>query len=182
MPTSNQEVEYPAPIPVPDGHVMVVHAVTNSYWMPDRVNDEDTNDRDELQNFTADPLWDNAAVLWRFTRLRNGAYRISSTHDRKHVTRVGEAARNTPIRLYPKEDGSPSQHWDLVPIPGLADTPGQAPVRAVVARGTSYAIGMVDNVLSLDAEMRLIRMWNNQPTIYHGWTLIPVPSAEQEAE
>ena len=103
----------------------------------------------------------------------------ASTHERKYVTRVGDARHNTPVRLHPKETGSSDQHWDLVPIPGLTDTPGQPPVRAIVARGTSYAIAMLGNSLSIDTEMRLIRMWHDQPTIYHGWTIIAAPSEEE---
>ncbi|MEU3731560.1 hypothetical protein AB0E81_19395 [Streptomyces sp. NPDC033538] len=41
---------------------------------------------------------------------------------------------------------------------------------------------MLGNSLSIDTEMRLIRMWHNQPTIYHGWTIIAAPSEEEQEE
>ncbi|MEU0738209.1 hypothetical protein [Streptomyces sp. NPDC006134] len=170
----------PTPPPAPPvtipAQAMLIHSVTNGYLMPDNTNDNTEDDEVEIHH--ADPLPAGAAVLWRITRLSSGYYRIGTPNGQRYLTVQTAVGYNANVRIRSRAENDYRQHWQLVPIAGLSET-GTAPVRALVARGSSYALGVRDSGLSLGSEVRLIRAWNNQPSIYHAWMLAPVPRGEE---
>ncbi|MGV9877915.1 RICIN domain-containing protein [Streptomyces sp. NPDC003006] len=155
---------------------MLIHSVTNGYLLPDNINDSIEDDEVEIQ--ATDPLASGAAALWRITRLQSGFYRIGTTSGQRFLTVQTAAGYNANVRIRSRAENDYRQHWALVPVPGLSDT-GKAPVRALIARGTGYALGVASGGLSLGSEVRLIRTWNGHPSLYHAWMFAPVSRGEE---
>ncbi|MGW0535214.1 RICIN domain-containing protein [Streptomyces sp. NPDC003032] len=166
--------------PVPPSNLpaeaMLIHSVTNGYLLPDNGNDNTEEDEVEIQ--AIDPLSAGAAALWRITRLPSGFYRIGTTSGQRFLTVQYSAGYNANVRIKSRAEGDYRQHWALVPVSGLSDT-GKAPVRALIARGTGYALGLSGGGLSMGSEVRLIRAWNGHPSLYHAWMFAPVSRGEE---
>ncbi|MEU9481139.1 hypothetical protein [Streptomyces sp. NPDC048191] len=151
--------------------VMLIHMITNNYLIPDSGND--SVEGDAIQLYYPDPIDGTYAPKWHLERdTSTGAYYIKTQNSGRYLNAETVAPWTHP-RL--RSTGlTSSMLWDFVSVPGVPDTVGEPPVRAIVSRGNSYALAPHQHVLPAnDTYVTHSRMWGDTPSFMHAFKVVP---------